>query len=157
MDGVWKIMGVPAGQKTARVLSTSKEAGVPAYTPFAFVMPAPIIANDRAYWHVAFPADTAEGNEGRILSTPLAGGKDLKIERRQAYAPVNFGSDVAVLGTERTGSQFFYNKSISLIESSHGDIDLVRISESAPEGSSLNRWAARATSSALPIWAISTS
>ena len=137
MEGTWKIMGVPAGQKTARVLSTSKEASVPADSPMAFVMPVPIIANDRAYWHVAFPADTARGYEARVLSAPLEGGKDLRVERTQAYAPANFGSDVAVLGTEHTGSEFADNKSTSLIESSHGDVDLVRISASAPEGSSL--------------------
>ena len=58
MEGAWKIMGVPTGQKTARVLSTSKEAGVPAHSPMAFGIPKPVIANDRAYWQVTFPADT---------------------------------------------------------------------------------------------------
>ena len=134
-DGVWKIMGVSAGQKTARVLSTSKEAGVPASTPFAHGMPAPIIANNRVYWHTAFPGETGEGNEGRILSTPLAGGNDLKIERREAYAPVNFGADVAVLGASAAvNGQYFFNNNISLIEPSRSNTDLVRLSESAPEG-----------------------
>lgn len=134
MEGTWKIMGVPAGGKTARVLSTAEEASVPAHSPMAFGMPKPIIANDRVYWQAAFPADTPSGYEGRVLSAPFEGGKDLRVERTQAYAPVNFGSAVAVLGIESTGDGLSANKSISLVESSHGDIDLVRISESAPEG-----------------------
>ena len=116
------------------MLSSSKEAAVPADSPMAFGMPAPIMANKRVYWHAAFPVETPEGHEGRVLSTPLDGGKDLRVERTQAYAPVNFGWDVAVLGTETAGGTWAYSKSISLIESSQSGIELVRISESAPVG-----------------------